>query len=215
MKEIWGKMVYETIEEIADPAHTALLVVDIQNDHGPQGCLDKNGQDISWVSDMLPNVKRVLAAARERKMLTLFTSNTISRDLRAESPAQIRLLSKASHVKGTNGYEVEDTWGHAVLEELERRPDEPWIVKYRSSAFHGTRLDLILANSGIETVVVMGLITEGCVESTVRDVLGYGYYPVILRDCVTSSRRDLHDAALLVMSARYDAITADEFMALI
>jgi len=69
-----------------------------------------------------------------------------------------------------------------------------------------------LKNSKIETAIVMGLVTEGCVESTVRDLLGYGYYPVILRDCVTTSRRDLHDAALLVMSARYDVITSNELL---
>lgn len=56
----------------------------------------------------------------------------------------------------------------------------------------------------------MGLVTEGCVESTARDLLAYGYYPVILRDCVTSSRPDLHDAALLVMNAYYDVITSEE-----
>lgn len=212
MKEIWGKMVYETIEEIVDPKHTALLVIDIQNDHGPKGFLAKNGRDVSWVLDMLPSVKKVLAEARRRGMLIIFHSVTISKDHRAESPAQIRFLNKSPHIMGAEGYEVEDTWGHAVLDELERRPDEPWIVKYRSSAFHGTRLDLILRNSKIETAVVMGLVTEGCVEATVRDVLAYGYYPVVLSDCVGSSRRDLHEAALLVMSARYDVITSDELI---
>ena len=84
-------------------------------------------------------------------------------------------------------------------------------MKYRSSAFHGTRLDFLLKNNRIETAVVVGLVTEGCVESTVRDLVGYGYYPVLLSDCVTSSRQDLHDAALLVMSARYDVISMDQY----
>lgn len=212
MKEIAGKIVFDTVEEIVDPKHTALLVIDIQNDHGPKGFLAKNGRDVAWVLNILPNVKKVLAEARRRGMLIIFTSNTNSKDHRAESPAQIRSLSKGAHIIGTEGYLVEDSWGNEVLEELERRPNEPWIVKYRSSSFHGTRLDFILKNSKIETAVVMGLVTEGCVESTVRDLLGYGYYPVILRDCVTSSRRDLHDAALMVMSARYDVITSEEML---
>jgi len=212
MKEIWGKMVYETIEEIADPAHTALLVIDIQNDHGAHGYLAKNGRDVGWVIEMLPRVKKVLAEARRRDMLIIFHSVTISRDHRAESPAQIRFLNRSPHIMGASNYEVEDTWGHQVLDELERRPEEPWIVKYRSSAFHGTRLDLILRNSKIETAVVMGLVTEGCVEATVRDVLGYGYYPVVLSDCVGSSRQDLHEAALLVMGVRYDVVTSDQLL---
>lgn len=210
MKEIAGQMVYDTIEEIVDPKHTALLVIDIQNDHGPKGFLAKNGRDISWVLKILPNVKKVLAEARRRGMLIIFVSVTISKDGRVESPPFLRFRSKVAHIISADGYEVEDTWGNAVLDELERRPDEPWIVKYRSSAFHGTRLDLILRNCKIETAVVVGLATEGCVDSTARDVLGYGYYPVILRDCVTGSRRDLHDAALLIQSVRYDVITSEE-----
>ena len=212
MKEIAGQMVYDTVEEIVDPEHTAVLVIDIQNDHGPKGCLARNGRDISWVLNIVPEVKKVLAAARQRGVLVIFTSVTISKDGRSESPPLLRFRSKVAHIRDVEGYEVEDTWGNEVLDELERRSDEPWIVKYRSSSFHGTRLDLILRNSRIETAVVMGLATEACVDATAKDLLGYGYYPVILRDCVTSSRRELHDAALLVMSAGYDVITSEELL---
>ena len=213
MKTFYGKSVYETIEEIADPKHTALLVIDIQNDHGPGGSIAKSGRDISWVLNTLPNVKQVLSEARRLGILVVFTSNTISKDLKVESAAQIRHLSKAAHIAALQGYELEGSWGNEVLDELERKADEPWIVKYRSSAFHGTRLDFILKNNQINTAVVVGLVTEGCVESTVRDLLGYGYYPLLLRDCITSSRRDLHDAAMIVMSARYDVINSDELLA--
>ena len=213
MKKIGSTIILDTIEELVDPKHTALLVIDIQNDHGPNGFVAKKGQDISWVLKILPNVKKVIADARRRGMLIIFTSNTLSRDLRAESPSQLRYLSKAAHLsEGLVGYQLEDSWGNEVLEELERKPNEPWIQKYRSSAFHGTRLDFILKNNKIETAVVVGMVTEGCIESTVRDLVGYGYYPVILRDCVASSRRDLHDAALLIMSARYEVITSEQFI---
>ena len=211
MKMVAGKMVYDTIAELVAPKHTALLVIDIQNDHGAKGFLARKGRDISWVLKILPGVKKVIAEARRHGMPVIFTSNTLSKDLKAESPAQLRFLSKSAHLaEGLTGYELEDSWGNEVLEDLERRPDEPWIVKYRSSSFHGTRLDFLLKTAKIETAIVVGLVTEGCVESTVRDLVGYGYYPVLLRDCVTSSRKDLHDAALLVMDARYDVITSEE-----
>jgi nicotinamidase-related amidase len=80
------------------------------------------------------------------------------------------------------------------------------------NAVHGTRLDLLLKSNGIESLLVTGLVTEGCVEATVRDMLGDGHYPVALRDCVASGRNDLHDASLLVMSARYDVIGSTEVM---
>ncbi|MSP97879.1 MAG: cysteine hydrolase [Betaproteobacteria bacterium] len=213
MKEIMGKMVCETIEEIADPKHTALMVIDIQNDHGPQGVLARHGRDVSWAMSIVPSVKKVLAEARKRGMLVIFTSNTVSRNYRAESAPLLRMMDKFKHrLNGDEGYELEGTWGNEPLEEFGRRPEEPWIAKYRSSAFHGTGLEHLLKNSGIATAVVTGLVTEGCVDSTSRDLLGHGYYPVLLRDCLTSSRRDLHEAALTIQSARYDVITSDQLL---
>lgn len=211
MKEIAGKFIYETTAELVDPKHTALIVIDIQNDHGPGGFLAR-GSDISWAMKIVPTAKRVIAEARRREMPVIFTSNTTSKDLSTETPPQLRFMSRSAHRGGAfSGYEVEGTWGNEVLDDLGRQPHEPWILKYRSSAFHGTRLDFLLKGARIETAIIVGLVTEGCVESTVRDLVSYGYYPVLLSDCVTSSRKDLHDAALLVMSARYDVITTDEF----
>src|SRR5581483_9918079 len=98
------------------------------------------------------------------------------------------------------------------LEDLEPRANERQILKYRSSSFIGTPLDLLLSASGIKSAVVAGIVTEGCVEATVRDLDQYGYYPVVLRDCVASRRKDIEDAALLVMSARYDVVTSKELL---
>jgi nicotinamidase-related amidase len=81
------------------------------------------------------------------------------------------------------------------------------IEKFRSSALHGTALDDILCSHRIQTVLVAGCTTEGCVESTVFDLTFHDYIPVVLVDCVASDHRDLHDASLAVMSA-YRADTA-------
>ena len=98
------------------------------------------------------------------------------------------------------------------MDELEPRSNERQIIKYRRSSFIGTPLDLILRNRGVKAAVVVGLVTQSCVESTVRDLEQYGYYPVVLSDCVCSSRQDLHEAALLVMSATYDVVTSEELL---
>ncbi len=210
-----GKQVCETIEEIVEPKQTALIVVDIQNDHGPKGLLARNGRDVSWAMCIVPRIKHVLEQARRLGMLVIFTSNTISRDGRAESAPLLRMMDKFKHrLDGDAGYELEGTWGNEPLDEFERRPNEPWIVKFRSSAFHGTPLEHILKSSGIASAVIVGLVTEGCIDSTARDLLGYGYYPVLLRDCLTSARPDLHEAALKIQNARYDVITSDELLAI-
>jgi nicotinamidase-related amidase len=214
MKEIKGALVLDTLEEITDPKHTALLVVDVQNDNAsPKGGLASKGMDISWVREVIPNIKAVLQEARRLGLLIIFMRITRSRDRSYESAPMLRRLSENSaHARVVAEYEMEGTWGNEVLDELQPKSDEKQITKYYSSSFIGTPLDLILRNKGIKSAVVVGLVTQGCVETTVRDVEQYGYYPVVLSDCVCSSRQDLHEAALLVMSSRYDVVTSEELL---
>ncbi len=212
MKEIQGILVLETLEEIADPKHTALLVIDVQNDHAsPKGIIASKGRDISWIRNVVPGIKRVLEEARRVGLLIIFVRVARSIDGSHESGPRLRMWEKSAHGRGLGKkYGMEGTWGNEVLDELEPGPNERQIVKYRSSAFIGTPLDLILRNRGIRAAVVVGLSTHACVETTVRDLEQYGYYPVVLSDCVCTSRQDLHEAALLVMSARYDVVTSEE-----
>jgi nicotinamidase-related amidase len=83
------------------------------------------------------------------------------------------------------------------------------VKKHRSSAFVHTNLDKILRVNGIETVIVCGVVTQGCVESTVRDASFYDYYVVLVEDCVATTSHQLHEASLLVMKSRYDVVAAE------
>lgn len=196
------------------PERCALLVVDVQVDNtGLDGRLAQQGKDISWARRILPPVEELLAVARGAGIPVLFTRNTHTTDGTIEGPARRALMKRSRHIQGDEGYELEGTPGHEVLPELEPRPDERQIVKYRSSAFHGTPLDFALRGLAVETVVVVGLATEGCIESTVRDAVSYGYIPVLVEDAVTSSSPELHEAALTVMRARYEVTGAAEVLA--
>jgi nicotinamidase-related amidase len=213
MREIDGRMVLDTLDEIADPKHTALLVIDIQNDNSsPTGILAQNGRDISWVREIIPKVKVVLGEARRLGVRVIFVRKTRSNDGSLEPDNVIRRNARSVHSHDIPVYEVEGTWGNEVLDELEPRANERQIIKYRSSAFIGTPLDLLLRTTGIKAAVVVGIVTRGCVESTVRDLHQYGYYPVVLSDCVANSRKDLHEASLLVMSSAYDVVTSEELL---
>ncbi|MDI7258752.1 MAG: isochorismatase family cysteine hydrolase [Thermodesulfobacteriota bacterium] len=213
MKEIKGIQVLETLEEIADPKHTALVIVDIQNDNAsPKGALASRGIDISGIRDIIPRIKKVLHEARQLGLFIIFLRRTRSRDGSHESGPILRLAQKRVYTKGLSEYEIEGTWGNEVLDELEPRPNERQIIKYHSSGFIGTSLDLILRNRRISSVVVVGLVTEGCVLATVKDLEQYGYYPVVLKDCVWSHRKNLHEAALAIMSERLDVVTSEELL---
>ncbi|MBI2857464.1 MAG: cysteine hydrolase [Chloroflexi bacterium] len=213
MKEIQGIHVLETLAEVADPKHTTLLLIDIQNDNSsPKGSLAMHGKDISWIRNALPRVQAVLARARQLGLMIIFTRMTRTRDGSHESGTLLRRRQGSLHTAGVPEYEMEGTWGHEVLDELEPRPNERQVIKYRPSSFIGTSLELILKSRSIKSAVVVGLVTEGCVGSTVNDLQQYGYYPVVLRDCVCSSRPDLHDAAMQIMSAKCDVVNSEELL---
>jgi nicotinamidase-related amidase len=135
----------------------------------------------------------------------------------SDSPAQIRFNLRMHAGNRPDDvplrYSVEGTPGHDFVEELTPRAGELVVRKYRSSAFWGTDLELLLRSNGIKTVVIGGCTTEGCVESTARDAMFNDLYVVIAVDCVASDDREQHEASLLLMRHRFDMATADEIAA--
>lgn len=94
------------------------------------------------------------------------------------------------------------------------QPGDLFVAKNRSSAFNNTNLDLLLRSNGIKSMLVAGCTTEGCVESTVRDLCFYDYFGIVASDCVGSDVRELHNASMLVMGAyRADVFTSAEVTA--
>jgi nicotinamidase-related amidase len=105
------------------------------------------------------------------------------------------------------------TSGHSIIDDLAPAASDIIIDKFRSSAFFQTPLDLILRSNARKTTIICGAVTEGCVESTVRDAAHYDHVPVILADAVASTDPTLHDAAMTVMRGRYDCVTCSEIIA--
>jgi nicotinamidase-related amidase len=211
--EVAGKSVLTELEEIAAPGHTALVVVDMQNDLcDERGSFARQGADLSAYPAVIERQRALIDAARAAGVLVAFVrATTLPHDL-SRSPAQIlfELRMKESYAHPSEEFEfcVPGTWGHEVIDALDRRPDDFTVDKHRSSAFVGTNLDLVLRSNGIRTVVVTGCTTEGCVDSTVRDAGFADYYPVVPRDCVASDNPKLHEAAMVILEA-YRAVVCD------
>ena len=89
----------------------------------------------------------------------------------------------------TGDFCLEGTWGAEISNEVAPLPARLVVTKHRSSAFRGTDLDLLLRSRGIETVVVIGEQTPGCVEATFRDAAYHDYYNVLVEDCVAAFDR--------------------------
>jgi nicotinamidase-related amidase len=192
---------------------TALIVVDLQNDYCAEaGHLARHGQDISAIRAILPRVADLVAGARAAGALVIFTQQTSYAGGLAESAARAHYKAKAKPGLGT-AYPLAGSWGHGLADELTAQAPDVLLPKCRQSAFFGTPLDTILRAARREVVLICGAVTEGCVETSVRDAANHDYIPVIVEDCVASNRADLHQAALTVMRARYDMLGADALLA--
>jgi nicotinamidase-related amidase len=106
-------------------------------------------------------------------------------------------------------YALDGSDGQKFVPGLEPLDGELVVKKYRSSAFWGTNLDLLLRSNGIKSVVMTGCTTEGCVESTARDAMFSDHYVVIVTDAVASDDPAQHEASMYLMARRFDLATAD------
>jgi nicotinamidase-related amidase len=217
MLEIEGKQVFETLDELVDPRHTALVVVDMQRDFcTPGGAFDRLGVDISMYPAMVPRLARLIEGARAAGVRVVYVLMTTLPGRLIESPAQIR-FNRRLHLAANGGepldYTTDGSVGQQVIPELPVEDGDMIVKKYRSSGFWGTNLDMLLRSNAVQTVIVTGCTTEGCVESTARDAMFNDYYVVVPEDCVASDDREQHDASMLLMRHRFDIATCDEILA--
>lgn len=163
------------------PATAAFLVIDMQNDFLlPSSPLAARGG-----LELLPRVNRMIAAARKHSMLLVFTASTYySNEPYGRLGDLFPELYHTSVLKdGTPGWQIHP--------ELDYRPGDVLIKKPRYSAFWRTDLDDLLRARGIDTLILSGVWSNCCVESTARDAFFRDYRVIVLEDCVATG--DLPD----------------------
>ncbi|MED4923975.1 cysteine hydrolase [Anoxybacillus geothermalis] len=178
-------------EEKVHPTKTAVLVVDVQNDFcHPKGAFGLKGADLSMVKEMMPNLKRLLQSARNpmHRVPVIFIQ-TIHEPWTDSETWSFR-------IKGNSGNICrKDSWGSDFFK-VAPQPDEAVVVKHRYSAFIHTRLDSVLRTLKIKTLVLTGVSTNVCVESTARDGFMLDYDIVFLEDCCAAYSRKAHEMTL-------------------
>ncbi len=201
------------LSELVDPSHSALVLIDMQNDFAEKGgAYDQLGVDLSAYPQLRRNLGGLLECARRAGLMVVHVQMTTLPGRRSDSAAQIRFNLRMHEGFRRGGppltYTVEGTWGHEFLAGFEPGEGEFVVTKWRSSAFWGTNLAQLLRSNRIETVVVTGLTTEGCVESTARDAMFNDLYVVIPEECVASDDLAQHEASMLLMRHRFDVVPA-------
>lgn len=179
-----------SLDKLVHPKHSAILVIDVQNDFcHPEGGQAKRGIDISAMNAVVPNIVKLIEEGRKAGVMVIFIRNGHSKWTRSEA------WKNKSRGGNLPPLCEEGTWG-ADFYKLKPLPGERIVVKQRYDAFIGTNLDIILSNAGIKTLIMSGVTTNTCVESTARHGFMIDYNIVFLKDCTATHHIEQHEATL-------------------
>src|SRR5215475_8939167 len=189
-----------------DTGRTALIIIDMQRDFlEPGGFGAALGNDVSRLRAAVGPCGAVLAAARQAGILVIHTREGHRPDLSDAPPIKVERGDKSMRIgaPGPMGrILVRGEPGHDLIPELYPVAGEPVIDKPGKGAFYQTDLELMLKNRGIDTLLVGGVTTEVCVNTTVREANDRGFRCVVLADCCASYFPEFHDMGLKMIKAQ-------------
>lgn len=189
-----------------DPARTALVIIDMQRDFvEPGGFGETLGNDVSLLQAIVPTVRRVLAAWRAVGGLVVHTREGHRPDL-SDCPPAKRLRGAPSLRIGDVGAMgrilIQGEPGHAIIPELAPIAGELVIDKPGKGAFYATSLGDELHSRGITHLIVMGVTTEVCVQTTLREANDRGYDCLLVEDGTESYFPEFKAATLAMIRAQ-------------
>jgi ureidoacrylate peracid hydrolase len=183
---------------------TAVLVVDVQNDFcHPDGVFAGVGMRVEDLAGLVGQINTLVSAARAGGHPVIWVSMEWSDD------AEVGLLAQRSPFLASTGLRT-GSWGVRLVDGLDRRDGDIALRKRRFSAFHGTELETMLAELGVGTVVVAGVRTDFCVESTVRDAFFRDLRVLVARDAVAGYVEPMHEASLRLMDTVFADVVSTE-----
>jgi nicotinamidase-related amidase len=182
----------EALRYVASLDRCAVLVVDVQNDFcAPGGAFDREGRDLHDIGRMLPVLAAFLQGARQAGAKILYVRHMYE-------PARLTPFKQQRdrQLFGDLGYPLAGTWGAELCPEVTPQAGEPVLTKPQYSAFSNPILERVLTEFKIQSLILTGVLTNVCVETTLRDADTRDYYSVVVSDCVASDSPELHRATL-------------------
>jgi len=200
---------FRTFDELVSPEHTALVVIDYQNDFVAEGgALHRAGLFAPQLAEIAPRLRELASAARSSGSRVIFVRCAYDRDPYL-SQAFLRQAGRSFRGLYVDMPVCEEgTWGSEFFDGVEPLPGDVVVTKHRFSAFHGTDLDLVLRRLGVRTLVVCGVVTHVCVESTVREAAFHDYHCVVPREATAGWQPQWHENSLAVMDWGFATVTS-------
>jgi nicotinamidase-related amidase len=176
----------------------ALLVVDMQNGFcHPGGSFPRIGLGLEGAQEAVRNAAVAVGQARRAAIPVVFTRH-VYRPGRADEGAA--LVRNSPALAGVNGL-ADGFWDAEVVDELGCGPEDLVVDKVRFDAFQWTSLEPLLRGLGVRELVVCGVVTNLCVETTIRSAFMRDFPVTILADCCAAKTRRLHELSLEVLAS--------------
>lgn len=195
---------------------SALLFIDVQN-----FCAHRQGAEFEGLSDqqfdqkygyffgqlndgVIKNMQQIQAACRQAKIEVMYTTiESLTKDGR----------DRSLDYKITGFNVPKGSWDGQTIDQLRPDEDEITLPKTSSSVFVSTHIDYILRNLGVKQLVLVGLLTDQCVESAVRDACDLGYLVTLVTDACTTYTADRHTNSLNTIKGYCRQLTTAELLA--
>lgn len=205
-----------TLEELVKPEHTGIVVVDMLNDFCHRdGFLGKGGHDssgagqepadLSSIEEMTPKLLHLIETARSAGVKVYFV-RMIGDDHYLPPMARLRKF----RIGRTQILCPEGKWGSEQFDGFIPQPEDTVITKHVNSAFIGTNFKDILEKDKIRSLIVTGVATHICCESTIRDGAMMGFYIIVPRDCVAACVKEAHEQSLAQIDFTWGWVTTSE-----
>lgn len=199
---------------------SAVIVVDMQNAFASKsGLLDLAGIDIAEAAGVVRTIRSILAAARTKGVAVVYLQTGYKPDLsnsggdaspNPRKETALCLMRARPEFRGK--LLIEGTWDFEIVEDLKPEPGDVVVLKTRYSGFAGTTLDSVLRVRGIRYLFFVGIATNVCVESTLRDAYFHEYWPILVRDgAMQAGPPAAHEATIFNVESFFGwTLTAEE-----
>ncbi|HWP56647.1 MAG TPA: isochorismatase family cysteine hydrolase [Candidatus Acidoferrales bacterium] len=202
--------ILRSLKERCDPAVACLLVVDVQNDFvSSEGSCARRGEDVRAAQAMVPRLARLIEEARAVSLPIVFIKTEHSEW--TDAPSWVYRKSQQKQLNTCR----QGSWGAEFYGPIAPRANERVVIKHRYSAFINTDLNTVLKAKNVQSVLVTGVATNVCVETTARDAYMYDYYVTLVEDCSAAYSEEMHRSTLKNIAEHFGLVApSDEIVAL-
>ena len=187
-------------------SHTAVLVIDMQNVYCAEGYPEGSGIEKTAIRSMIPRLQQFLTQVRKKQLPIVFVGTVMNEE--DFSPPIKELCIR--HYGKEVAYCMKNSWEAEFIPEIQPEAKDIVIEKTRYSAFFKTDLHARLRDLKISTLIVTGVGTNVCVETTCRDGFMHDYYIVVPQDLVATTDSNLHNSSLFNLDRYFATVTSSK-----